>query len=58
MGAVCAIWEVAGTMWEAHGTIWKLHVPCDGHMGVVCSVQEPCVLNGSCVRDMGAAYAT
>jgi hypothetical protein len=44
-------------MWEAHGTTWKLHVSCDGHMGVVCSIREPCVLCGSCVLHMGAACA-
>jgi hypothetical protein len=53
---VCAILKVGGTMWEAYGTIWKLlYVPCDGHMGVVCSIWEPCVLYGSRVHDMGDA---
>jgi hypothetical protein len=56
---LCAILEVDGTMWEAHDTIWKLHVPCDGHMGVVCStwlaIWELCAPYGSCVHHMGAS---
>jgi hypothetical protein len=58
MGATCAIWEPYQSrlwVWEVDDTTWGQHAPYGGHMGAMCTVQEP---NGTISEADGAIWGS